>query len=520
MAIIYLDLTSASFTHTPTTGSFNHVWLEINTSTNAVVGILNSSGVSGQALTFTVGSTVYSFSASQLTLSGTGAPYFLSGSTTTGGTAHILGLSFNSSGSPGHFLAGEVTTGSGGSAVTYSLSSSSLSTSFVAPCFAAGTLIRTLRGDVPVESLQIGDLVVTASGEQRPVKWIGHSDLDLRGHPNPRPVFPVRIAAGALGPGRPSRDLYVSSGHSICVDLCGEVLIPAGLLVNGTTVAPIEVEEISYWHVELDSHDILIANNLPAESYLAMGNRTFFGEAGATFEALDGGERTYADFCRPVATDGPVLDFVRDRLMIQAQALGWTPSRDADLHLLVDGEIHDPLAEGDAAVFLFPDEARDVRLVSNTLVPARIGLGDSRELGFPCTGSPSWAQAESRGASSLTTRALPAACTTTKLRSAPTGVGLRASWPSTRNSGRASPDISPCSSITTLRRCASRSHRRDPGGRSRQEQEQTEALLGSVICAIGGNAQPKDARFPSHRDRLSDRVSRCCFTPTPTPASP
>jgi hypothetical protein len=121
--------------------------------------------------------------------------------------------------------------------------------------------------------------------------------------------------------------------------------------------------------------------NLPAESYLAMGNRTFFGEAGATFEALEGGERTYADFCRPVATDGPILDFVRDRLMIQAQALGWTPSRDADLHLLVDGEIHHPLAEGDAAVFLFPDSARDVRLVSNTFVPGRIGLGDTRELG-------------------------------------------------------------------------------------------------------------------------------------------
>ncbi|MBV8104522.1 MAG: Hint domain-containing protein [Hyphomicrobiales bacterium] len=254
------------------------------------------------------------------------------------------------------------------------------------PCFAAGTLIRRPRGDAPVESLQVGDLVVTASGEPRPVKWIGHSDFDLRSHPNPRPVFPVRIAADALGPGRPSQDLYVSSGHSICIDLCGEVLIPAGLLVNGTTVAPVEVEEISYWHVELDSHDILIANNLPAESYLAMGNRTFFAEAGATVDAPEGGERTYADFCRPVAIDGPILAFVRERLMIQAQALGWTASRDADLHLLVDGEIRHPLAEGDAAVFLFRDTARDVRLVSNTFVPARIGLGDRRELGVALYG--------------------------------------------------------------------------------------------------------------------------------------
>jgi Hint domain len=57
---------------------------------------------------------------------------------------------------------------------------------------------------VSVESLQVGDVFVTASGEQRPVKWIGHSDFDLRSHPNPRPVFPVRIAADALGLGRPS----------------------------------------------------------------------------------------------------------------------------------------------------------------------------------------------------------------------------------------------------------------------------------------------------------------------------
>ena len=76
----------------------------------------------------------------------------------------------------------------------------------VMPCFAAGTLIRTPAGDVPVETLEIGDLVVTASGELRPVKWIGHRDLDFRRHPDPRPAFPVRIAADAFGPNRPSQD--------------------------------------------------------------------------------------------------------------------------------------------------------------------------------------------------------------------------------------------------------------------------------------------------------------------------
>jgi Hint domain len=254
-------------------------------------------------------------------------------------------------------------------------------------CFAAGTLIRTPRGDVLVETLKVGDLVVTASGELRPVKWIGHRGFDLRSYPDPRPAFPVRIAADALGPGRPSQDLYVSSGHSICIDLCGEVLIPAGLLVNGATIVEVEVEEISYWHVELDSHDILIANNLPAESYLAMANRGFFEELRGLLPAYEEGrERTYADFCRPVVLDGPALDFVRQRLLSRAEAIGWTRSFEADLHLVVDGEVRRPLIEGDAAVFLFPASAREVRLKSNTFIPALVGGGDPRPLGVPLTG--------------------------------------------------------------------------------------------------------------------------------------
>jgi hypothetical protein len=120
-------------------------------------------------------------------------------------------------------------------------------------CFAPGTLVRTPRGDVPVESLQIGDLVLTASGALRPVKWMGHRDFDLR-HRS-RQFFPIRVAQDAFGPSRPSQDLFLSSGHSVCVDLCGEVFIPVGNLINGATVAQIEMDEVTYWHVELDSHE-------------------------------------------------------------------------------------------------------------------------------------------------------------------------------------------------------------------------------------------------------------------------
>src|SRR5208337_4868746 len=70
-------------------------------------------------------------------------------------------------------------------------------------CFAAGTLIRTPGGDVPVEHLTAGDLVLTASGEMRPVKWMGHSDVDFQLTPNASQ--PIRIAAEAFGPADPRR---------------------------------------------------------------------------------------------------------------------------------------------------------------------------------------------------------------------------------------------------------------------------------------------------------------------------
>jgi hypothetical protein len=251
-------------------------------------------------------------------------------------------------------------------------------------CFVEGTLIRTPLGDVPVESLRIGDLVVTSSGELRPVKWLGHQAIDCRNHPNPWLVLPVRIAADAFGPSRPSRDLYLSAGHSVCVDLLGEMFIPVGYLVNGATIAKVEVEEIIYWHVELDSHDILIAHNLPAESYLAMGNRGAFEELRGLLPAmLEGRERTHADFCRPVVTEGPVLDFVRQRLMARAEEMGWKRSLDADLRLVADGEIIHPVVEGrdGAAAFVFPASAKDVRLLSNAFSPATFGSDDPRILG-------------------------------------------------------------------------------------------------------------------------------------------
>src|SRR5579871_2993143 len=103
-----------------------------------------------------------------------------------------------------------------------------------------------------------------------------------------------------------------------------------------------EVDEISDWHVELDSHDVLLANNLPAESYLAMTNRGAFEELRGLLPSDVERTRTHADFCRPVVTDGPVLAFVRQRLAAQAEALGWMQSAGGDVQLVPDGAVIRP----------------------------------------------------------------------------------------------------------------------------------------------------------------------------------
>ena len=258
-------------------------------------------------------------------------------------------------------------------------------------CFATDTAIRCARGDmqieVAVQDLAVGDVVVTASGARRPICWLGHRTIDCRNHPRPQEALPIRISAHALGTNRPARDLFVSPGHSICVDIVGEVLIPAIALVNGSTIQQVDADEVIYFHVELESHDILLAENLPAESYLDMGNRSFFAEADVVdLEAspdADPAQRTHADFCRPFVDGGPVLDAVKMQLRRRAESHGWVRNDALELHLVVDGKRFEPVVRGLTARFEMPADAKDVWLEAPTARPCDVmGSGDSRDLGL------------------------------------------------------------------------------------------------------------------------------------------
>ncbi|WP_171070164.1 Hint domain-containing protein [Methylobacterium terricola] len=255
------------------------------------------------------------------------------------------------------------------------------------PCFVTGTLIRTAGGEVPVEQLSVGDLVVTASGAQVPIRWIGHRRVACDRHRDPHAVWPVRILAGAFGDGLPLRDLWLSPDHAVCLD--DAALIPVKHLVNGATVAQVPQNAVTYWHVELASHDILLAEGLPAESFLDTGIRAGFENGGAVIALHpDFAPRTHADFCRPLVQGGAFVAEIRARLAARAAVLGWTVTRDPDLHLVADGAVIRPVSTGDGAEFRIPAETRELRLVSRSFSPylRDPATGDRRRLGVPVRG--------------------------------------------------------------------------------------------------------------------------------------
>ncbi|MEJ0017951.1 MAG: Hint domain-containing protein [Acetobacteraceae bacterium] len=147
----------------------------------------------------------------------------------------------------------------------------------VVACFTRATRIATPDGDIAVEDLREGDLVRTLAGRAAPVQWIGHRHVDCRRHAAPTKVQPVRIAAHAFADNQPARDLFLSPDHSIHVD---DVLIPVRYLINGTTIVQMDVDTVGYFHVELDRHDVLLAEGLPTESYLDTGDRGSFANGG------------------------------------------------------------------------------------------------------------------------------------------------------------------------------------------------------------------------------------------------
>ncbi len=197
-------------------------------------------------------------------------------------------------------------------------------------CFLPGTKIATPNGAVEIQHLAVGDDVLTFEGDTKRVKWVGRQQFERASDPG---ASPVKISRHAIDGHAPHADLYVSPEHAIYID---GILIPARNLVNGITIvadAKPEIKTITYYHIELDTHEVILAEGLAVESFLG-GNRAAFDNVdeyirlyGSPGEALTpfapivsyyGGRQELASHIRSVAAPlwdrRKPIDKVRDRL--------------------------------------------------------------------------------------------------------------------------------------------------------------------------------------------------------------
>jgi autotransporter passenger strand-loop-strand repeat protein len=183
-----------------------------------------------------------------------------------------------------------------------------------APCFAVGTRILTPRGEIAVENLVIGDMVITKEGDDAPIKWIGKRKLDLSRHPHPEQAQPIFFEADCLADGVPSSELILSPDHALYLD---GVLVPAKALVNGQNIRQLSWQTVTYCHIELEKHSIIFSENTPVETYLETGNRGAFenGTDALTLHPDLAQTMREEQSCAPFVETGPVVWAIRIRTL-------------------------------------------------------------------------------------------------------------------------------------------------------------------------------------------------------------
>jgi hypothetical protein len=151
------------------------------------------------------------------------------------------------------------------------------------------------------------------------LRWIGRRVVHTR-FADPLRSWPVRIMAGALGDNLPTQDLLLSPDHALYLD---GALVHAGALVNGRTIVQQrpQGETFTYYHLEIDSHALILANGTPAETFVDTVERMAF-DNWAEHEALYPRGRSVSELPYPRAKSARQLPrALRQRLDARATAL-------------------------------------------------------------------------------------------------------------------------------------------------------------------------------------------------------
>jgi hypothetical protein len=145
----------------------------------------------------------------------------------------------------------------------------------VIACFTPGTKIATMKGEIPVERLVVGDKVVTRDNGIQQIRWTGQKKVDWRSmtaHPHLKPVL---VRQGSLGKDLPERDLMVSQNHRMLVANErtalqfdeAEVLVAAKHLIGGLSVRSIDSMGTTYIHFMCDRHEVILSDGIWTESF-------------------------------------------------------------------------------------------------------------------------------------------------------------------------------------------------------------------------------------------------------------
>jgi hypothetical protein len=190
---------------------------------------------------------------------------------------------------------------------------------------------------------------MTAAGAARPIKWIGRRSYGGRFVMGRKDILPVCIKAGALDDNVPRRDLWISPNHAMYFADDNEdgVLIEAKDLINGATIVQAEsVEHVEYFHIELDTHDVLIAEGALSESFIDDDSRGMFHNAHEYRTLYTDAPAALARYCAARLDDGYEVEAIRKHLALRA---GLVPSdetaRAGDLRGYVD-RVSTDLIEG------------------------------------------------------------------------------------------------------------------------------------------------------------------------------